>query len=172
MMKESNIIKESLLNTLYIVKGSSPMCLLHFETIGLYIYASTESIMMHALRKIGLYNFAFDKIEIVEGDIIRIDKNGEITRSKFEPKIYRSKYIRWYDDYDEYYTNAHEELLLEMCGCFGVDEEDVMLLLDYGYTPDEIEYMLMDYDLINETVKAIKFEEGESYYSGLCEGVI
>ena len=29
-------------NSLYIIKGSNPMCLLHFESLGLYIYASTE----------------------------------------------------------------------------------------------------------------------------------
>lgn len=38
-------------NSLYIVKGSNPMCLLHFEEIGLYVYASTESIMKNALKK-------------------------------------------------------------------------------------------------------------------------
>lgn len=56
-------------NSLYIIKGSNPMYLLHFESLGLYIYASTESIMKNALRKIGLYKFAFEKIEIVEGEM-------------------------------------------------------------------------------------------------------
>ena len=36
-------------NSLYIIKGSNPMCLLHFKDIGLYVYASTESIMKAAL---------------------------------------------------------------------------------------------------------------------------
>lgn len=39
------------------------------------------------------------------------------------------------------------------------DEEDVSLLLDYGYTADEIEDLMMDYDLIHATVKAVKFEK-------------
>ena len=43
-----------------------------------------------------------------------------------------------------------------MCGCFGVDEDDVIMLLDYGYSADEIEAMLMDYDMISETVNAVK----------------
>lgn len=46
-----------------------------------------------------------------------------------------------------------------MCGCFGVDEEDILLLLDYGYRPDEIEDMLMDSDLIIETAKSIRLCE-------------
>ena len=79
-------------NSLYITKGSNPMYLLHFEFLGLYIYASTESIMKNALRKIGLYKFASEKIEVDEGDILCINKNGKITRSEFEPKFYRSKY--------------------------------------------------------------------------------
>ena len=158
-------------NSLYIIKGSNPMCLLHFETLGLYIYTSTESIMMHALRKIGLYNFAYEKIEVVEGDILHINKNGEITRSEFEPKIYRSKYAAWYDYEDSSYYNIHEEMLLAYCGCYGVDIADVELLLEYGYTCDEIEDMLADHDLLRETLQAIKFEDGESLY-GECYGGI
>jgi len=145
-------------NSLYIIKGSNPMCLLHFESLGLYIYSSTESIMKNALRKVGLYKFASEKIEVVEGDILRIDRNGEITRSQFEPKLYRSKYMSWYGN-DEPYYGVHEELLLAYCGCYGVDSSDVELLLEYGYTCDEIEDMLADHALLNETLQAIKFED-------------
>lgn len=150
-------------NSLYIIKGSNPICLLHFESLGLYIYASTESIMKNALRKIGLYKFAFEKIEVVEGDILCINKIGEITRSEFEPKLYRSKYMSWYGN-DEPYYGVHEELLLAYCGCYGVDSSDVELLLEYGYTCDEIEDMLADHALLNETLQAIKFEDVESLY--------
>lgn len=155
-------------NSLYIIKGSNPMCLLHFESLGLYIYASTESIMKNALRKVGLYKFASEKIEVAEGDILCINKTGEITRSEFEPKLYRSKYMSWYNDNESYY-GVHEELLLAYCGCYGVDSSDVELLLEYGYTCDEIEDMLADYALLNETLQAIKFEDGESLYEN-CYG--
>ena len=155
-------------NSLYIIKGSNPICLLHFESFGLYIYASTESIMKKALHKIGLYKFASEKIEIVEGDILCINKIGGITRSEFEPKLYRSKYMSWYGN-DEPYYGVHEELLLAYCGCYGVDSSDVELLLEYGYTCNEIEDMLMDYDLIHETVRVVKGEDGESLYEN-CYG--
>lgn len=155
-------------NSLYIIKGSNPMCLLHFESLGLYIYASTESIMNNALRKIGLYKFAYEKIEVVEGDILCINKTGGITRSEFEPKLYRSKYLSWYGN-DEPYYGVHEELLLAYCGCYGVDSSDVELLLEYGYTCDEIEDMLADHALLHETLQAIKFEDGESLYEN-CYG--
>ena len=74
------------------------MYLLLFETIGLYVYASTETIMKKALKQLGLYKFESKRIDTDEGDILRIDRNGKITRSKFEPKIYRSKYNSWYTD--------------------------------------------------------------------------
>ncbi len=158
-------------NSLYIIKGSNPMYLLHFESLELYIYASTESIMKNALRKIGLYKFTSERIEVVEGDILCINKDGEITRSEFEMKLYRSKYLSWYGE-DESYYGVHEELLLAYCGCYGVDSSDVELLLEYGYTCDEIEDMLADHALLHETLQAIKFEDGESLcencYGGIC----
>lgn len=154
-------------NSLYIIKGSNPMCLLHFKDIGLYVYASTESIMKNALRRIGLHKFANERIKTDEGDIIRIDRNGDITRSKFEPKLYRSKYMNLYDDSP--YYNMHEEILLAYCSCYGVDSEDVELLLEYGYTCDEIEEMLMDTNLLHEALRDVKYMCGESLYES-CYG--
>ncbi len=147
-------------NSLYIIKGSNPMCLLYFEMLGLYVYASTESIMKNALKKVGLHKFPYTKIEIIHGDIIKIDNNGIISRSEFENKedFRYTSFMRYYDWEDDYY-NQHEQLLLDMCNCYGVDEEDIIMLLDYGYTADEIEDMLCDYSLITDTVKAVKGEE-------------
>ena len=154
-------------NSLYIVKGSNPMCLLHFKDIGLYVYASTESIMKNALRRIGLNKITSERIKTDEGDIIRIDRNGDITRSEFEPKLYRSKYMSWYDDSS--YYNIHEEMLLAYCGCYGVDSEDVELLLEYGYTCDEVEEMLMDTHLLQEALRDVKYMCGEDIYES-CYG--
>ena len=154
-------------NTLYIVKGSNPMCLLHFEELGLYIYASTESIMKKALKKVGFTKLACEKIQTVEGDIIRINANGNISHSQFEVKdnFKDNSWIKWYHGFeeDELY-NEHEQMLLEVCSYYGIDEDDVLLLLDYGYTADEIEDMLCDHSLIHETVNAITGEEDYSDY--------
>ncbi len=148
-------------NSLYIVKGSNPMCLLHFEMLGLYIYASTESIMKNALKKIGLHKIPYTKIETVHGDIIKINNIGTITRSEFERKedFRYVSFMRYYDDLEEEYYTQHEQLLLEMCNCYGVDEDDVMILLDYGYSADEIEDMICDYSLITDTIRAVKVQE-------------
>ncbi|MCM1316517.1 MAG: hypothetical protein NC244_14235, partial [Alistipes senegalensis] len=94
------------------------------------------------------------------GDIIKIDNQGNISHSEFENKedFRYASFIGYYDDWEDNYYTQHEQLLLEMCNCYGVDEDDVMLLLDYGYDASEIEDMLIDYNLIHDTVKAIKNE--------------
>ena len=150
-------------NSLYIVKGSNPMCLLHFEALGIYIYASTESIMKNALKKVGFHKFDAEKVEVVEGDILKIDENGIVSRAEFEYLTASSRF-GWYNSAD--YYPIHEELLLAYCGCYGVDSSDVELLLDYGYTPDEVEDMLMDTNLLHETLMAIRFEECKNVYEG------
>lgn len=153
-------------NSLYIIKGNNPMCLLHFADLGLYVYASTESIMTKALKKTGLNKFDCERIQLTEGDILKIDISGNITLSQFEVKdnFGKNSWVNWYyDSEDDYYTQ-HEELLLELCGYYGVDEDDIILLLDYGYTADEIEDMLCDHSLIHDTVKAIIGEEDYSDY--------
>lgn len=156
-------------NTLYFVKGSSPMYLLYFEMFGLYVYASTESIMKKALRAVGLHKYKFEEIPVHEEDILSIDVNGNIAHDKYES--YRYSFLSdYYNPYDNYYT-CHEELLLEMCNMFGVDEEDVLLLLDYGYRADEIEDMMMDTVLLHEALKNIKYEDS-GYYSEYCRGVV
>ena len=151
-------------NSLYFVKGSSPMFLIHFEVLGLYVYASTESIMKNALKKINMLSFPYTKIETAHGDILRIDSSGFLSRSEFEKKddFRYASLLRCYDDFEDDYYTQHEQLLLDICNSFGADEEDIMLLLDYGYTVDEIEEMLVDYELITDTIKAIKCEEDYS----------
>ena len=146
------------------------MCLLHFEILGLYVYASTESIMKNALKKVGMKNIPYTKIETIHGDIVRIDSSGIITRFEFENKE-DFRYASWlkysYDNWEDDYYNQHEQLLLDMCNCYGINEDDVIMLLDYGYTADEIEDMLCDYSLITDTIRAVK--GGEEYEELLYE---
>ncbi len=155
-------------NTLYFVKGNNPLYLIYLEHFGLYIYASTKSIMDKALKAVGLHYENHTIIKVCEGDIISINSDGKIDSSRFTPDDYSffsagTKITRysfdwcgWEDD-DEYcgYTDE-EELLLNMCNCYGVDEEDVVLLLDYGYTAMEIEEMFMNGNLLRSAIQEIK----------------
>ena len=141
-------------NTLYIIKGSNPMCLLHFAQLGLYIYASTESILKKALQKSGFHKYRFEVLNVDEGTILKIDRYGFLQESfRF------GKWYNWYDELEEEYYTQQEELLLEMCNCYGVTEDDILLLLDYGYSADEIEEMLCDSNLLLETLCAVRCEE-------------
>ena len=148
-------------NTLYIVKGSNPMCLLHFTELGLYVYASTESILKKALQKANFHKYPFEVLHVDEGTILEIDRYGFLSGSTFEvQENFRfGKWYNWYDELEEEYYTQQEELLLEMCSCYGVTEEDVLLLLDYGYSTDEIEEMLCDSNLLLETLCAVRCEE-------------
>ena len=146
-------------NSLYIIKGNNPMFLIHFECLGLYVYASTESIVKKALKEIGWQVFPYDQIQIVEGEIIKINRSGFLSRSEFEVHNF-TKFANWYyEDEEEYYYTMHEQLLFDYCNCYGVDPDDVALLLDYGYTCDEIEEMFTDSNLLRETLNAVKNKE-------------
>ncbi|MDE5991555.1 MAG: class II glutamine amidotransferase [Oscillospiraceae bacterium] len=157
-------------NTLYFVKGNNPLYLIYLERFGLYIYASTKSIMDKALKAVGLNSEKPTIIKVCEGDIISINSDGEIDSSRFTPEDYSflhtakshyniPHYVGWYDweEDDKYceYTDE-EELLLDMCNCFGIDEDDVAMLLDYGYTAIEIEDLIVDTDLFIQTVNEVK----------------
>lgn len=151
-------------NTLYFVKGNNPLYLIYFEYLGLYIYSSTKSIMDNALKTVGIQYEKYTIIKVCEGDIISINADGKIDTGRFTPEDYsffspkRSRcnfpeYADWYD-WDDY--TDEEELLLDMCTCLGVDEEDVTLLLDYGYTAMEIEDLIADTDAFRKTVNEVK----------------
>lgn len=152
-------------NNLYIVKGNNPMHLIHLEELGIYVYASTESIMKKALKKAGFNNLKFKILNVEEGDILKIDQNGTISCSEFEVKESFSygKYFNWYDDFEDDFYSQQEQMLLEICPCYGVTEDDVHLLLDYGYSTEEVEDMLCDYSLIQKAVSEIKGEEFYDY---------
>ena len=74
-------------NTLFLVKGNNPLTLYHFPKIGLYIYASTKSILDNALQKICMTEKACE-VRTDEGEIIEITPNGKLNRSDFEMQDY------------------------------------------------------------------------------------
>jgi glucosamine 6-phosphate synthetase-like amidotransferase/phosphosugar isomerase protein len=156
-------------NKLYFVKGSNPLYLINFKQLGLYVYASTKTIMDNALKKVGMQNLKFEVVPVVEGNILSIDCYGKIERSQFETFEYGFwDGYGYYDDVEDY-DPYHEDMLLEVCNCFGVEEENVLLLLDNGYTVDDIEEMLMDTKLLDETVRTLKYKEDEPFRFDLCD---
>ena len=143
-------------NTLFLVKGNNPLTLYHFPEIGLYVYASTKSILDNALKKVNL-NGKYSEVDVSEGEILEITPNGKLNRSDFEMQDYIHTMFNPYNwnqlDYAKWWMeDEREELLLEYCGTFGVSEEEVELLLEVGYDPDEIEELLMDTAAMEEAI--------------------
>ncbi|WP_449073347.1 class II glutamine amidotransferase [Ruminococcus sp.] len=147
-------------NTLFLVKGNNPLTLYHFPALGLYVYASTKSILDNALQKIRMTEKVCE-VRTDEGEIIEITPDGKLNRSDFEMQDYIHSLFNPYNwnqlDYAKWWMeDEREELLLEYCGTFGVSEEEVQLLLEVGYDPDEIEELLMDTEAMEEALTEAK----------------
>ena len=152
-------------NALWFVKGSSPLYLIYFPELKLYVYSSTASIMKTALKHTPLRWMHYEVIEADEGDILRIDHSGKITRDRFHmPPVFSTGFnnsrLRWSvsdtTGWDYYDRETAEELnrlsdsdyadLLDLCSYFGVSETEVLRLRHMGYTYDEIEEYLFASD--------------------------
>lgn len=142
-------------NNLYFVKGESPLYLIHFPSLGLYVYSSTKEIMTAAFKQIPVRFPKNEVIEVKEGELLRIAPNGKITRSNYTVQSdYYINYInshRWFGSYlcgwdkPEKGSCSDEDylMLIELCGYYGADPETVQYLRDLGYSYTEIEDFLM-----------------------------
>ena len=149
-------------NTLFLVKGNNPLTLYHFPKLGIYIYASTKSILDNALQQVNLSDKCCE-IDVSEGEIVEIAPNGKRSKTTFAIQNYTHSVFSPYnwDDLNWYETEEQEECLLECCRMFGVSEKDVYLLLDYGFSADEIEEMLMNPCLLEDALAEIRMLEQE-----------
>ncbi len=126
-------------NTLFLVKGSNPITIYHFEQLGLYVYASTKEILENALKVVG-FKHNHKEIKLTDGEILQINSDGTAVKDTFEMAEKFTPYYwnysccdDWYDDFE----SEEKDLLFDYCGMFGVSESDVELLLEYGYTADD-----------------------------------
>ena len=146
-------------NTLFLVKGNNPLTLYHFPALELYVYASTKSILDNALQQVNLSDKCCE-IDVSEGEILEIASSGKLSRTTFAMQDSVFSPYNW-DNLNWYETEEQEECLLECCRMFGVSEEDVYLLLDYGFSADEIEEMLMNPNLLEDALAEISVLEQE-----------
>ena len=139
---------------LYISRWDNPICLLHFPKLGIYVYTSTKEIMQMALRGTIFEKQTVDVISVGEGEMISIDKNGIIERSRFTPEYddffgyCGCRTFRERDDYDSY--------LCEYGNMFGVSNEEIMMLYEMGYEDEDIELMMMDHDMLRDCLNEAK----------------
>lgn len=137
-------------NSIWLVKGDSPLSILHFPDLKLYVYASTEEILWKALIETDLFcelkNGKYEDIKITEGDILHILQNGELVYSKFSFTDY-SRYGRcnWWD-YGADSGYSYIDDIKSIATYYGYSSEDIDSLLNQGFTPAEIEEILYEND--------------------------
>lgn len=125
-------------NNVYLVKGDNPLALYKFN--GFYIYASTDTIMKNTLSKLKLTGYS--KVNVETGSIIRIDSTGTIEMQTFD--IEDNSFGGYYNYFPNYHEDEFIGDIMEYAGFFGIDEEDIALLLYCGFDELEIEEMLYD----------------------------
>ncbi|MBQ2664339.1 MAG: class II glutamine amidotransferase [Clostridia bacterium] len=136
---------------IYIVKGDSPIALIHFRKQGVYAFASTERILWRGLIDSELFDDLqagnFEYINIREGEILRLNAHGRIDRKEFE--FYDGYGLDWRMGYSakSYYGDDfdYKHELRNVAPYFGYDREEVDEMLSMGYTPEEIEELLYGY---------------------------
>lgn len=131
-------------NTLYIAKGDNPICLLYFKELGLYVYASTPNIMKEALIGSFLEEYDFEEIKVNEGDIVSINRDGILEKSRFT-------LCDWFG----YRTGTY------IGGDFDIPYEDLELLYDMGYCDDDIELLANDRELLRYCIDEARVMMGE-----------
>lgn len=135
-------------SNLYFVKGDSPLSIVHFPKLKLYVYASTAEILYRAIIDFpllftALQKLEFNEIPIEEGEILKINPFGNIERETFEYSYYYGRSWWDYGDYMDYCNydadDTYIDSLKSVATYLGYAEEDIDKLLNEGLTPWEIE---------------------------------
>ena len=148
-------------DNLYLVKGDSPLCLLHFPQSQIYVYASTETILFKALVDTPLFRELkkgdYEEIPVLTGEILKINPLGIIERSHFHFKDYGGQ--NWWDFCLKTRDNATEEYIEDlkyMASFQGFEPDVVDELLAEGFGLDEVEEYLYGMKKIKMSEKNFK----------------
>lgn len=143
-------------NNIWLVKGDSPLSILHFPKLKMYVYASTDEILYKSLVDYqplfkALKSGDFEEIEISEGDILKIHPGGSLERNTFEYSYY---YGRGWWNYGSVSSislgsgkpsdirNEYLESLKTIASYQGYDIDE---LITAGFSLDEIEDYIYEY---------------------------
>lgn len=141
-------------DNLYFVKGDSPLCIYHFPKAGVYLYASTEAILQKAWKKTRLSLGVRTELTPDCGEILKIDRRGELTKSTFEFKFGYDYGYRWFSRlyappaqsagirYQSEFERMYLQDLKTAAASFGYSPEYIDNILRQGFTLDEVEQWL------------------------------
>ena len=131
-------------DVLWLVRGDSPLSLVHLPKYKLYVYASTEEILYKSLVDTRLFaeikNGAFEEIAVRSGNIIRLLPDGKILNNTFNYTDYSGWYdCRWWNYTSKVNQASYIEDLKSVAVYQGFAPETVDELLKEGFSPEEIE---------------------------------
>lgn len=138
-------------NNIYIVKGDSPLSILHFPKLKIYVYASTDEILFKSIVDTSLFGALrkgeYEEVKIADGDILKIFSNGELKTERFEYTSSCTK--KWYEygmfTYKSPVVNSSEYLddLKSFASYQGFSPEDIdKLVFEDGLSLEEVEEYL------------------------------
>lgn len=132
-------------NTLWLVRGDSPLSLIHIPKYKLYVYASTDEILYKALVETKLFEEikkgAFEEIEINSGEILNILPDGTIVHDKFDYTDYSYfGHCQWWNFGTS--KNSYIDDLKSIAAYQGYSPDDVDEMINSGFTPEEVEEYL------------------------------
>lgn len=125
-------------DTLWLIRGDSPLSLVHLPKYRLYVYASTDEILYKSLVDTKLFNEiktgSFEEIKVRPGDILRILPNGKVLTDTFSYTDYSDFHWWDYSLKDDYIED-----LKSVAAYQGYSPEVIDTLLAEGFMPEEIE---------------------------------
>ena len=131
-------------NLYIIIKGNNPLTLYHFPRLGLFAYASTEQILKKGLKK-GMPRMEQPfEVMIREGDILRIDRQGQYTVERFDTRNLWDGTAHFSWPYWDVYAGQDEYIndLKSVASAYGYTPHDIDVFLGYGLCPEEIEEIM------------------------------
>ena len=142
-------------NNIWLVKGDSPISILHFPKLKMYVYASTDEILYKALIDYSplfsaLKKGEFEEIKIDEGEILKIKPDGGMEKKTFEYSHYYGRGWWEYDffsrgksgDKESNLDNEYLEALKDVAVFQGYTPDDIDELINAGFSYEEIEEYL------------------------------
>ena len=138
-------------NNLYFVKGDSPLCLYHYQTSGVYLYASTKQILEKALQQLSFDWESPIQVPLECGEILQIMANGQERRATFDDSKLlcglsygRCTPFSWWGvgSSAQNAESGHLAALKSVVGYFGIAPWEIDRLMEAGFTEAEIEEYL------------------------------
>ena len=137
-------------NNLYISKKDNPISIIHHKALKLYVYASTEKILMSTLMNSNIISHFtpieknigdIEFVELEDREVLNFNNKGIVSKARFKPK--KINILKWYETGFNFSlndcNNDYWQDLIGIAKLMGYDEEFIESLISEGFSPDEIE---------------------------------